>query len=258
MRKFDWDSVPARKFLEHWSFLIMLCITVLISGLIIPRLIGRSEEARTTKAIVQMNEISKALKLYKKDNGRYPTTDQGLRALMERPILKPVPQNWKPYFDKIPKDPWGNEYVYRAPGFGERYSLRCDGHEELRSNEAIKEKELFKAREAFHKGDLSKIKELIEENPEIIKVKDDETGETLLHLAASGYDEEALKLLIDLGADVNIKDSNGCTPLFYTAKGSTIKKAELLIENGANVNARAVDCLAPLHTAALYCPSPVN
>lgn len=98
------------------EIMVVVVILAILAGLIIPRFVGRAEEARKTKAVVQMREIMKALELYKLDNGKYPTTEQGLIALVEEPTSEPLPKKWKQYLDKVPLDPWKNEYIYLCPG----------------------------------------------------------------------------------------------------------------------------------------------
>jgi general secretion pathway protein G len=98
------------------EIMVVVAILAILAGLIIPRFVGRAEEARKTKAIVQMKEIMKALELYKLDNGKYPTTEQGLLALVEEPTGEPKPRKWRQYLDKIPVDPWKGNFVYLCPG----------------------------------------------------------------------------------------------------------------------------------------------
>lgn len=108
-----------RKSLTGFTFLevmVVVAILAILATLIIPRLAGRVDDAKKTKAVLQMKSIMQALELYKLDNGFYPSTDQGLQALVERPVSEPVPQRWKKYMDKIPKDPWKHEFVYVCPG----------------------------------------------------------------------------------------------------------------------------------------------
>lgn len=101
---------------------IMVVITILgiLAALIVPRVVGRTDDARITAAKQDIGAIMQALKLYRLDNGRYPTTEQGLRALIERPSTDPQPTNWKQggYLERssIPKDPWGKEYQFLSPG----------------------------------------------------------------------------------------------------------------------------------------------
>ena len=98
--------------------LVVVVILGILAAVIVPRIMGRPEEARRTKAAVDIKAIETALNLYKIDNGSYPTTEQGLEALVSKPETGDVPRNWREggYLDKIPGDPWGNEYVYLSPG----------------------------------------------------------------------------------------------------------------------------------------------
>jgi general secretion pathway protein G len=101
---------------------IMVVITILgiLAALIVPRVVGRTDDARIAAAKQDVAQLMSALKLYRLDNGRYPTTEQGLKALLEKPSLEPVPNNWKTggYLERsaLPKDPWGKEYQFLAPG----------------------------------------------------------------------------------------------------------------------------------------------
>ena len=120
---------------RHVGFtLVEVMVVVVILGilavLIVPRVIGRTEEARAAAAKHDIATIMQSLKLYHLDNGRYPTNEQGLQALVSRPQSQPAPPNWKPYLDKLSKDPWGNPYQYLNPGVhGEIdvFSLGADG-----------------------------------------------------------------------------------------------------------------------------------
>ncbi|GAB4273684.1 MAG: type II secretion system major pseudopilin GspG [Candidatus Rifleibacteriota bacterium] len=101
------------------ELLVVLIILSLLAGLVLPRLMGRTEEAKRQTAEVQIRNIENALALYYADNGFYPTTEQTLKALITKPTTEPVPQKWKgPYLEKgiLPKDPWGRDYVYLSPG----------------------------------------------------------------------------------------------------------------------------------------------
>ena len=101
---------------------IMVVITILgiLAALIVPRVVGRTDDARIAAAKQDVASLLQALKLYRLDNGAYPSTEQGLRALLAKPTLEPVPPNWKQggYLERssMPKDPWGNEYKYLNPG----------------------------------------------------------------------------------------------------------------------------------------------
>jgi len=116
------------------EIMVVLIIIGLLAGIVVPRLMGRTEEAKRTKTAVQIKNLQSALDLYKLDSGNYPTTDQGLQALIEKPAIGEIPRNWKEggYMDKIPKDAWGNNYVYISPGVHgdfDLYSYGADGEE---------------------------------------------------------------------------------------------------------------------------------
>jgi general secretion pathway protein G len=116
------------------EILVVVVILGLLATLVIPRVVGRGEEAKRTAALVQIREIEQALDLYKLDNGFYPTTEQGLEALVSKPGGLPEPRNYRSdgYMKKVPSDPWGRPYVYRSPGdHGEAdlFSLGPDGAE---------------------------------------------------------------------------------------------------------------------------------
>jgi general secretion pathway protein G len=116
--------MPRHKLEDQGFTLIELMVVIVIlgilAGLIVPRIMGRPEEARRTKARIQIESIETALQLYKLDNGVYPTTEQGLQALVEAPTVGQLPRAWRDggYLSKgtLPKDPWGNDYVYLSPG----------------------------------------------------------------------------------------------------------------------------------------------
>jgi len=101
---------------------IMVVITILgvLAALIVPRVVGRTDDARIAAAKQDIASIMQALKLYRLDNGRYPTTDQGLQALITRPTTEPMPSNWKQggYLERstVPSDPWGEPYKFLNPG----------------------------------------------------------------------------------------------------------------------------------------------
>ena len=98
------------------ELMVVLVIMGVLAALIVPNIIGRTDEARQTAAKTDISTIMQALKLYKLDNGVYPTQEQGLQALLTKPSTAPVPGNWKPYLDKLPNDPWGRAYQYLNPG----------------------------------------------------------------------------------------------------------------------------------------------
>ena len=98
------------------EMMVVLVMIAVVAALIVPNVIGRPDEARVTVAETDMRTVAGALQLYRLDNGRYPSTAQGLAALAERPISAPLPRTWPEggYLTEIPVDPWGTPYVYRA------------------------------------------------------------------------------------------------------------------------------------------------
>ncbi len=98
------------------EIMVVLVIIGVLAAMIGPAVLGRVGEARTTAARSDISAIMQALKLYKLDNGRYPTAEQGLQALVQKPTAGPTPANWKTYLEKLPKDPWGGDYQYANPG----------------------------------------------------------------------------------------------------------------------------------------------
>jgi general secretion pathway protein G len=107
---------------QHGFTLLEVMVVVVILGilaaLVVPKIIGRPEEARRIAAKQDIASLTQALKLYRLDNGRYPSTEQGLQALVTRPTTTPLAPNWKEggYIERLPKDPWGHPYQYLNPG----------------------------------------------------------------------------------------------------------------------------------------------
>ncbi len=100
------------------EMIVVLAIIALVAALIVPSVIGRPDQARVTVAQADMKSIGAALKIYRLDNGNYPTTEQGLAALATKPTTAPVPATYPAdaYLPQPPTDPWGHPYVYRTPG----------------------------------------------------------------------------------------------------------------------------------------------
>ena len=113
------------------ELLVVLVIIGILAGYIGPKIMGHPEEAKRTKAALQVQSFETALKVYKLDNGAYPTTDQGLQALVAPPATGKLPAKWREggYLDKnkIPLDPWGNNYVYLSPGANDDFDLSSYG-----------------------------------------------------------------------------------------------------------------------------------
>jgi general secretion pathway protein G len=100
------------------EIMVVVAILAILAALVIPRIMGRTDDAKRTAAKVQIRNIEGALQLYKLDNGVYPSTEQGLKALVEKPSVGVIPKKWKigGYLPKLPEDPWGNPYKYMSPG----------------------------------------------------------------------------------------------------------------------------------------------
>lgn len=113
------------------ELMVVMVILGILAGLIVPRIMDRPEEARRTKAGVQIQSIEQALKLYKLDNGSFPTTEQGLQALVEPPSVGNLAKKWRTggYLEKgkVPKDPWDNDFVYISPGLHGDFDLSSHG-----------------------------------------------------------------------------------------------------------------------------------
>jgi len=114
------------------EIMVVIVILGILASLVIPKIMSRPDDARLIAARQDISSLTQALKLYRLDNQNYPTTEQGLAALLQKPSSPPIPANWKTggYIDRLPKDPWGNDYQYLNPGLkGEIdvYSLGADG-----------------------------------------------------------------------------------------------------------------------------------
>uniref|UniRef100_UPI00405702E3 type II secretion system major pseudopilin GspG n=1 Tax=Candidatus Electronema sp. TaxID=2698783 RepID=UPI00405702E3 len=113
------------------ELMVVIVILGILAGMIVPRIMDRPEEARRTKAGVDIGAIAQALKLYKLDNGKYPSTEQGLMALVEPPSVGSLAKKWRDggYLDKksVPKDPWDNDYIYISPGLHGDFDLMSYG-----------------------------------------------------------------------------------------------------------------------------------
>ncbi len=123
------------------ELMLVVIIISILSAMVVPRLVGRSREARiaAVRADIESN-IALALDMYELDNGTYPTTEQGLVGLARKTTMAPAPPNWKgPYLRKTPKDPWGNDYVYACPGLHNKddYDLFSYGPDGIESQDDI-------------------------------------------------------------------------------------------------------------------------
>lgn len=114
--------------------MVVIVILGILAAVVVPRVMDRPDTARITKARQDIRTLESALNLYKLDNFQYPSTDQGLEALVNKPSGDPEPRNWKSggYVDRLPKDPWGNDYLYLNPGVHSAidiYTLGADNQE---------------------------------------------------------------------------------------------------------------------------------
>jgi len=111
------------------ELMVVIVILGLLAALVVPKLIGQSEKAKQTAARVQIRSLEQTLQLFKLDNGFYPTTEQGLVALVRIPEVGRIPKNYRQggYIDRIPNDPWGSAYVYLSPGAHGDYDISSYG-----------------------------------------------------------------------------------------------------------------------------------
>ena len=121
------------------EIMVVVVILALLAALVGPKIMGRSDDAKVADAKVQIRNIESALKLYKLDNGVYPSTEQGLQSLVEKPTTGQIPKQYKEegYLDskKVPKDPWDNDYLYISPGEHGDYDLCSYGADGVKGGE---------------------------------------------------------------------------------------------------------------------------
>ena len=115
--------------------LVVVAILGILAAIVVPRIMDRPDEAKRVAAKADIAAIVQTLKIYRLDNGNYPTTDQGLVALVQRPATNPVPGNWKPYLDHLPRDPWGSDYQYLSPGVKGEIDVFSLGADKARGGE---------------------------------------------------------------------------------------------------------------------------
>ncbi|MBI5577330.1 MAG: type II secretion system major pseudopilin GspG [Deltaproteobacteria bacterium] len=119
------------------EIMVVIVILGLLAALVVPKLVGRTEEAKKTQSRVQIKSLQQALELFKLDNGFYPATDQGLDALVRQPEGGRIPKNYRKggYIDRVPKDPWNNPYVYASPGQRSDYDISSYGADGVQGGE---------------------------------------------------------------------------------------------------------------------------
>lgn len=128
-------KIPMKKIASGFTLIELMVVLVIIgvlASVIAPRVLGRADEARVTKAKTDIAQLVSSLKMYRLDNQRFPTTEQGLQALVTKPTSGPIPTNWKAYIEKLPNDPWGKPYQLLSPGIrGELdvFSFGADGQQ---------------------------------------------------------------------------------------------------------------------------------
>lgn len=107
------------------EIMVVVIIIGLLASIVAPQVLNRADEARIQKVRSDFKSIQTALKMYRIDNYAYPTSEQGLEALVERPTMAPQPRNWRKdgYLEQLPKDPWGNPYLYLSPGESRDYNI---------------------------------------------------------------------------------------------------------------------------------------
>lgn len=132
------NSAAARGF-TLIEVMVVVVILGVLAALIVPKIMGRPDEARAAAARQDIATLTQALKLYRLDNRRYPTTEQGLQALVNKPAGTPVPENWKVggYLERLPLDPWGKPYQYLNPGLRGEIDVFSFGADGLAGGEGI-------------------------------------------------------------------------------------------------------------------------
>ncbi|HEC28724.1 MAG TPA: type II secretion system protein GspG [Gammaproteobacteria bacterium] len=119
--------------------MVVVVILSILAVLVVPKIMSKPEQARKTQAMISINSLESALRYYHLDNSQYPSTDQGLEALVRKPSGTPEPKNWNKdgYMDRIPKDPWGNPYRYLSPGTHGKIDISSWGPDGTASDDDI-------------------------------------------------------------------------------------------------------------------------
>ena len=119
------------------ELMVVLVIIGVLAALIVPNVLNRADDARVMAAKTDVNNLAQALKLYKLDNQRLPTAEQGLNALLVKPTVGPIPPNWKPYLEKLPNDPWNRPYQLLVPGIKGEFDVMSFGADGVAGGEGI-------------------------------------------------------------------------------------------------------------------------
>lgn len=117
------------------EIMVVVVILAVLGGIVTPMVLDYVKDAKITAAKQDIKNIATALDLFKLDNYMYPTTEQGLEALVSKPSGSPEPRNWRQYMQKLPKDPWGEPYVYISPGDNGEYDLYTLGADRMEGGE---------------------------------------------------------------------------------------------------------------------------
>ncbi|HWP34900.1 MAG TPA: type II secretion system major pseudopilin GspG [Thermodesulfobacteriota bacterium] len=122
------------------EILVVVTIIAILAALVAPKVIGRTDDAKRARVLTELRTIEAALAMYKLDNGTYPSTEQGLEALVQKPTVGEIPPNWREggYLSKVPVDPWGQKYVYAYPGTRGEYDLYSLGADRQPGGEGIR------------------------------------------------------------------------------------------------------------------------
>ncbi|WP_075182209.1 type II secretion system major pseudopilin GspG [Pantoea sp. 1.19] len=128
---------PRQRGFTLLEIMVVIVILGVLASLVIPSLMGNKDRADRQKAVSDIVTLENALDMYKLDNGRYPTTEQGLQALVSAPVLAPVPRQYRHdgYIRRLPRDPWGNPYRLVSPGKHGAYDLSSNGPDALPETE---------------------------------------------------------------------------------------------------------------------------
>jgi general secretion pathway protein G len=120
------------------EIMVVMAILAILAALMVPKIMSGPDEAKRVAAKQDIGTVMQALKLYRRDNGRYPTQEQGLRALIEKPATDPVPNIWKDggYLERLPNDPWGNAYQYLNPGVHSEIDVFSYGADSMQGGES--------------------------------------------------------------------------------------------------------------------------